>query len=83
MDNLFNTEVDEQMEVAVDEVETLVCSKCSKTFIRKDALARHIQTVHDNNEFPCLNCSSKFTRKYNLVQHTKRVHDISVQKEKF
>ena len=86
MDYIFTIEVNEEMKVvnvAVNEVESMICLTCSKTFVRKDALVRHTKTVHDNNEFPCSKCNLKYDWEDNLVRHMKRVHDVTEQKEKF
>ena len=33
-----------------------ICYKCGKSFLTKEALSKHIDSVHDLNEHPCKDC---------------------------
>ena len=51
------------------------CDICKKSYNRKDALVRHIKSVHDGIKSVCLICDKSFTLKNALSRHIKTVHE--------
>ena len=51
------------------------CEICSKKFTRKDALRRHVSSLHGQKRYQCEICLKKFNRKDNVIAHEKNVHN--------
>ena len=54
------------------------CDVCKKSYPRKNALVRHIETVHDGKRFECKNCNRSFTNPRSLKAHQLAVHEGKV-----
>jgi len=52
-----------------------VCNICAKEFSRKDALQRHIESVHNKKKFKCPICEQEISRKDLLDRHIKKFHN--------
>lgn len=53
------------------------CDHCDSLFYRKDALDRHVKTLHMNNKkLVCNLCAKKFSRLDNMNDHKKKTHGI-------
>lgn len=53
-----------------------VCKLCNnKEFSRKDALDRHMNTVHDKKKFKCPLCNQELSRKDLLDRHIRNFHN--------
>ena len=63
----------------VHEGQSNLCDLCSKSFIRKDHLRRHIKESHD---ICCKTCQKTFETKECLVQHMEIDHMVEKPKEK-
>lgn len=46
-----------------------VCKVCAVSFACKDALVRHVKSVHTKRKFVCDICGKSYSRKYNLNRH--------------
>ena len=61
--------------------EPIPCTKCPKSFLRKDELRNHLHTEHAikdelfSHSTECTDCKKKFTRRDKLDRHEAEVHD--------
>ena len=61
----------------LDEEHRFECNVCTKKYLDRDSLVKHIRWKHrDKEEFNCNMCSSKFQHKSSLVRHSKKIHAI-------
>ena len=54
------------------------CSKCEKSFSRKDTLQNHIKSKHDDEKVEsliCTTCDKAFAGKETLTRHIRHVHE--------
>ena len=49
--------------------QNFTCEHCNTTFARRDALRRHIQTVHGQDGIQCTSCGRSFSRQDALRRH--------------
>ena len=68
----------------VNHLEThhMACSKCGKTFTRKEYMLRHVDECHADQTFPCEICNKTFVRKDVLQVHKKSREHIERANEK-
>ena len=58
------------------EKKIIKCDKCSKIFTRKEAIKKHIQSVHEGERnFKCELCGKLFSAAQNLKRHQHLVHE--------
>ena len=57
------------------------CEQCGKDFSRKEAVNRHVLTIHDKDQakFPCNVCAKKFRRRDYMMEHVRLVHQGTKQ----
>ena len=66
---------DSKQEVKNKHLKSVHCDQCDKSFVRKDALIKHIRSVHDNVRYNCNQCDKSFSHKGNLDKHIQSVHE--------
>ena len=62
----------------LNEKHRFVCEFCTKTYVDKDALGKHVRWKHSrkNIYFECTVCSSKLKHKSSLDRHMKKFHPV-------
>ncbi|ODM87160.1 putative zinc finger protein [Orchesella cincta] len=59
------------------------CPECDKSYSRKDAMLRHLKSIHEDPVvYLCKVCSVNYNLKSNLKQHMKRKHNSVTSDEK-
>ena len=56
------------------------CTVCEKTFIRKETLVCHINSIHLEIKHKCSLCEKEFSTKNSLKRH---INDVHEEKRKF
>lgn len=75
-----NYNEDSEAEQPAITIPRVTCGLCNATFARKDGLALHQKTKHEEPEkFPCSinTCSSSFAYRSHLYRHLTRVHKLN------
>ena len=52
------------------------CQSCSKSFVQKQSLTRHVKSVHDKVLHSCDQCGKTFTQKDHLGRHISEIHCV-------
>ena len=54
-----------------------MCMECSRRFVLKHSLVRHVKTVHLKiKPFGCVKCAYKSNRSDNVLFHLRKVHKV-------
>ena len=65
-------------EFKLDDEHRFECKYCSKKYLDRDGLGKHIRLKHSKKRvlFDCNVCTSKFQQKSSLVRHLKNIHGM-------
>lgn len=65
--------------IKLDEDHCFECNLCTKKYLDRDSLVKHIRWKHSNKreEYGCNQCTSKFQHMSSLVRHMKKFHGNS------
>ena len=62
--------------IELDEEHRFECNLCTKKYVDRDSLVKHMRWKHSNNreKYACNLCTSKFQHKSSLDRHLKKLH---------